>query len=110
MFYIAFLSRTCLYKAISVNVAVNSCWILIVRRVWKYKRVILIRKSKKDRQHNGQAKKDERTSNDLQKIQVFLSIIIMWRPSFALETNERLIRCQNLKLPAWQRLLINIIR
>jgi hypothetical protein len=54
--------------AISVNVAVNSRW--IARRVWKYQKVILIRKSKKDKQHNGQAKKDKRTSNDLQKIHI----------------------------------------
>ena len=31
------------------------------------KGVIRIRKSKKDRQHNGQKKKDKRTNNDLQK-------------------------------------------
>jgi hypothetical protein len=36
--------------------------------------VILIRNSKKDRQHNGQAKKDKRTSNDLQKIHIKLKI------------------------------------
>ena len=32
------------------------------------KRVIWIRKSKKNRQHNGQKKKDTRTNNDLQNI------------------------------------------
>jgi hypothetical protein len=32
------------------------------------KGVIRIRKSKKDRQHNGQKKKDKRTNNDLQNI------------------------------------------
>ena len=32
------------------------------------KGVIRIRKSKKDRQHNGQNKKDKRTNNDLQSI------------------------------------------
>ena len=32
------------------------------------KLVIRIRKSKKDRQHNGQKKKDKRTNNDLQNI------------------------------------------
>jgi hypothetical protein len=31
------------------------------------KRVIRIRKSKKNRQHNGQKKKDKRTNNHLQK-------------------------------------------
>jgi hypothetical protein len=39
----------------------------VVRRVWKYQRVIRIRKSK-DRQHNGQKKKDKRRNNDLQNI------------------------------------------
>jgi len=29
-----------------------------IRRVWRYQRVIRICKSKKDRQHNGQNKKD----------------------------------------------------
>ena len=32
------------------------------------KGLIRIRKSKKDRQHNGQKKKDKRTNNDLQNI------------------------------------------
>jgi hypothetical protein len=32
------------------------------------KGVIRIRKSKKNRQHNGQKKKDKRTNNDLQNI------------------------------------------
>ncbi len=32
------------------------------------KRVIRIRKSKKDRQHNGQNKMDKRTNDDLQNI------------------------------------------
>jgi hypothetical protein len=32
------------------------------------KEVIRIRKSKKNRQHNGQKKKDKRTNNDLQNI------------------------------------------
>ena len=32
------------------------------------KEVIRVRKSKKDRQHNGQKKKDKRTNNDLQNI------------------------------------------
>ena len=34
------------------------------------KGVIRIRKSKKNRQHNGQKKKDKRTNNDLQNIHV----------------------------------------
>ena len=43
-------------------------WNIIERRVWRYKGVIKIRKSRKNRQHNGQKKKYERTNNDLQNI------------------------------------------
>ena len=38
------------------------------------KRVIKIRISKKDRQHNGQKKKYKRTNNDLQNIHIKLKI------------------------------------
>ena len=38
------------------------------------KGVIRIRKSKKDRQHNGQKKKYKRTNNDLQNIHIKLKI------------------------------------
>ena len=38
------------------------------------KGVIRISKSKKDRQHNGQAKKDKRTYNDIQNIHIKLKI------------------------------------
>ena len=38
------------------------------------KRVIRIRKSKKNRQHNGQKKKYKRTNNDLQNITQKLKI------------------------------------
>ena len=38
------------------------------------KGVIRIRKSKKDRQHNGQEKKDKRTNNDLQNVTQSLKI------------------------------------
>ena len=38
------------------------------------KGVIRIRISKKDRQHNGQKKKDKRTNNDLQNIHIKLKI------------------------------------
>ena len=38
-------------------------------RVWRYPRVIRIRKSK-DRQNNGQKKKDKRTNNDLQILHI----------------------------------------
>jgi len=36
--------------------------------------VIRIRKSKKNRQHNGQKKKSKRTNNDLQNINIKLKI------------------------------------
>jgi peptidyl-tRNA hydrolase len=36
--------------------------------------VIRIRKSKKNRQHNGQKEKDKRTNNDLQNIYIKLKI------------------------------------
>ena len=39
------------------------------------KGVIRIRNSKKDKQHNGQKKKDKRINNDLQNIQIKLKIL-----------------------------------
>jgi len=42
----------------------------IVRRAWRYQRS----KSKKNRQHNGQKKRDKRTNNDLQSIHIELKI------------------------------------
>jgi hypothetical protein len=38
------------------------------------KGVVIIRKSKKNRQHNGQMRKDRRTNNDLQNIHIKLKI------------------------------------
>ena len=38
------------------------------------KGVIRIRKSKKNRQHNGEKKKDKRTNNDIQNIHIKLKI------------------------------------
>jgi hypothetical protein len=38
------------------------------------KGAIRIRKSKKNREHNGQKKKDKRTNNDLQNIYIKLKI------------------------------------
>ena len=40
----------------------------------KIPKVIKIRKSKKDRQHNGQKKKDKGTNNNLQNIHIKLKI------------------------------------
>ena len=38
----------------------------MIQIAWRYQSVIIIRHSKKDRQHNGQKKKDKRTNNDHQ--------------------------------------------
>ena len=55
-----------------VLIALKLCMNIYRRRVWRYQRVIRIRKSKKDRQHNGRKKKDKsRTTNtDLQNIHI----------------------------------------
>ena len=45
---------------------------LYVRRVEDTKEVIRIHKSKKNRQHKGQRKKDKKTNNDLQNIHIKL--------------------------------------
>jgi hypothetical protein len=47
------------------------------------KRVIRIRKSEKDRQHNGQKKKDKRTNNDLLKdwsqlLYELIQLFLLW--------------------------------
>ena len=48
---------------------------LMLRRVRRYQRGNQnIRKSKKDRQHNGKKKKDKRATNDLQSIYIKLQI------------------------------------
>ena len=39
----------------------------LLRRVWGYQRIC---QSKKNREHNGQKKKDKRTNNDLQNIHI----------------------------------------
>ena len=44
--------------------------ILIQEEIEDTKGVIRIRKSKKEKQHNGQKKKDKRTNNDLQNIHI----------------------------------------
>jgi len=48
--------------------------LIFLRRVLRYQRGNRIRNSKKDRQHNGQKKKDKRTNNDLQNIPIKLKI------------------------------------
>jgi hypothetical protein len=44
-----------------------------LKRVWRYQRATRIRKSKNNRQHNGQKKKDKKTNNGLQNIHTKLS-------------------------------------
>ena len=44
--------------------------ILIQEEIEDTKGVIRIRKAKKEKQHNGQKKKDKRTNNDLQNIHI----------------------------------------
>ena len=48
-----------------------ACVVIVLWRAW---RVIIIRKSKKNRRHNCQKKKDKRTKNDLQNIHIKLKI------------------------------------
>jgi hypothetical protein len=48
--------------------------LIYIRRVEDSKGVIRIRKSKKNRQYNGQKKKYKRTNNDLQNIDIKLKI------------------------------------
>ena len=48
--------------------------ILIQEEIEDTKGVIRIRKSKKEKQHNGQKKKNKRTNNDLQNIYIKLKI------------------------------------
>ena len=48
--------------------------IIIYEEFEDIKGVIRISKSQKDRQHNGQKKRDNRTNNDLQNIHIKLKI------------------------------------
>jgi hypothetical protein len=50
------------------------------------KGAIIIRISKKNRQHNGQKKKYKRINNDLQNIHIKLKIIVAVPMSFQFET------------------------
>jgi hypothetical protein len=52
--------------------------IIMIEEEFEYtKRVIRIRKSKKNRQHNGQKKKYKKTNKDLQNIQIKLKIALL---------------------------------
>ena len=51
------------------NISWNGNWLsLEIEQFEDIKAVIRIRKPKKDRQHNGQKKKDKRANNDIQSI------------------------------------------
>ena len=62
------------------------CLCVVVNRVWRYKGVIKIRKSKKDRQHNGQKKKRQ---EDKQRFPIHYTENL--RSS---NTNSTKIRCE----------------
>jgi len=50
-----------------IHKVTRDCSIIMSGRVWRYQTgVIRIRKSKKNRQHNGQKKNDKMTNNDIQ--------------------------------------------
>jgi hypothetical protein len=49
-------------------------WSEVYEELRDIKGVIIIRISKRNRQHNGQKKKDKRTNNDLQNIHIKLKI------------------------------------
>jgi hypothetical protein len=63
----------------------------IIQSLWEQeefeekKEVIRSRKSKKDRQHNGQKKKDKRTNNNLQNIAHKTKDRVTWTPQKTLE-------------------------
>jgi hypothetical protein len=60
---------------ILLKVALNTIIIAPSVEVFsEYCQVIRIRISKKDRQHNGQKKRDKKTNNDLQNIHIKLKI------------------------------------
>jgi hypothetical protein len=66
-------------RQVSSSIMIRELWLWCLTqfstRVWRYQReVIRIRKSKKNRQHNGQKKKYNRTNNDLQNIHIKLKI------------------------------------
>ena len=65
--YIQYISFSLNSNLSSYNLFLHSS-----RRIWRDQRVIRIRKSKKNRQHNGQKKKYKRTNNDLQNIHMKL--------------------------------------
>jgi hypothetical protein len=70
-----FFLRTNVVNCCNARVDRSFKYKLRLRRVWRYQReVIRICKSKKNRQHNGQKKKDKRTNNDLQNIHIKLKI------------------------------------
>ena len=59
-----------MYQRKYVLMLTYQSWNVIQEEFEDTKEVIRIRKSKKNRQHNGQKKKDKGTNNDLQNIYI----------------------------------------
>jgi hypothetical protein len=68
-----FESRSC-RGVLDTTLRDKVCQGLVEEEFEDIKAVIRIRKSKKNRQHNGQKKKYKRTNNDLQNIHIKLKI------------------------------------
>ena len=64
-----FITRKELFSSVEVEI-----WTVKKEELEDTKGVIRIRISKKNRQHNGQKKKDKRTNNDQQSIHIILKI------------------------------------
>jgi hypothetical protein len=61
-------------RLVEVNLYITFIRISVREKFEDTKGVIIIRKTKKNRQHNGQKKKYKRTNNDLQNIHIKLKI------------------------------------
>ena len=61
-------------RLVEVNLYITFIRISVYEEFEDTKWVLRIRKSKKNRQHNGQKKKDIRINNDLQNIHIKLKI------------------------------------
>ena len=67
--------KTVTLSTVPLPVMMHCCIVIAMyqKEFGDTKEVIRIRKSKKDRQHDGQKKKYERTNNDLQNIHIKLN-------------------------------------
>ena len=70
-----YLYKTVTLSTVPLPVMMHCCIVIAIyqKEFGDTKEVIRIRKSKKDRQHDGQKKKYERTNNDLQNIHIKLN-------------------------------------